>query len=219
MTLIPVPSASTSTAVATTIASESQPPLVDELNRFQLVRGVIEHEDNLLNQRVSWIILAQSFSMAAFITTPSDHNPLRYIMAAVGLATVLVTMPAILAAGQNIEVKQQLYFKGISSDERCVTLHGHDRSGTMKVGESELRLSKGHLFPNTSFRGEFGVPILLTVIALAAVQVVGWISLLLALIMGWETIAMGTIRRYGQASRLDKRRPKLGRIRGRVLMN
>lgn len=44
---------------------------LDEVKRFELFRSVIQHEDDLLNQRVSWIILAQSFLMAAFITNTS----------------------------------------------------------------------------------------------------------------------------------------------------
>ena len=162
---------------------------LEELQRFQLFREVIDHEDDLLNQRVSWIILAQSFLMAAFITTSSngENNGLRYITSAVGLVTVLVTLPAIVAAGLNIEIQQQVYFKGIESDERCRELHGHDKDGTFRGrgAESQLRMSMGHLFPSTAYRGRFGVPILVTISSLVAVQLIGWICLLLALRNEW----------------------------------
>ena len=50
-----------------TRTNTSQQEFLDEVKRFELFRTVIQHEDDLLNQRVSWIILAQSFLMAAFI--------------------------------------------------------------------------------------------------------------------------------------------------------
>jgi hypothetical protein len=172
---------------------------LDEVKRFELFRSVIQHEDDLLNQRVSWIILAQSFLMAAFITNTSDDgsgNSLRYITAAVGLLTVVVTLPAILAAGRNIELQQHVYFARISSERRCKELHGHGRFIVKGLGghdtanvditaEHEERINAGHIFPNMAFRGRGALSILNTVIALTAVQVVGWCFLLIALAKGW----------------------------------
>jgi hypothetical protein len=161
--------------------SQSEPDL-DEIKRFELFRSVINHEDDLLNQRVSWIILAQSFLMAAFITSPGPDS-LRYVTAIVGLATVVVTMPAIIAAGQNIEVQQEVYFKMLSSDERCKELHGHNRD--LKIDKNEMRQRKkhGHLLPTMAFRGRGAIRILKTVVVLAAVQFFGWVFLLMALLL------------------------------------
>jgi len=155
---------------------------LDEIKRFELFRSVIQHEDDLLNQRVSWIILAQSFLMAAFITS-SGPNSLRYVTAIVGLATVLVTMPAIVAAGKNIEVQQEVYFKMLLSDERSKELHGHQRGLVKDKDESTRRIEDGHLLPTMAFRGRGAVRILKTVVILAAVQFFGWVFLLLALIL------------------------------------
>mmetsp|Transcript_34760 Transcript_34760/g.49347 ORF Transcript_34760/g.49347 Transcript_34760/m.49347 type:complete len:235 (+) Transcript_34760:3-707(+) len=158
---------------------------LDEIKRFELFRTVIEHEDNLLNQRVSWIILAQSFLMAAFITS-SVADSLRFVTAMVGLATVVVTMPAIVAAGRNIEVQQKVYFNMLDSDERCRQLHGHARDLAIKErGESLQRDKHGHLFPNMAFRSRTSLKILKTVVALAFVQFAGWCFLLVALIFEW----------------------------------
>ena len=102
-----------------TATDAPQTQLLDEVKRFELFRSVIQHEDDLLNQRVSWIILAQSFLVAAFITNTSNDgsgDALKLITAIVGLSTVIVTMPAILAAGRNIELQQQVYFSGIISE-------------------------------------------------------------------------------------------------------
>ena len=38
----------------------TQVAILDEVKRFELFRSVIEHEDDILNQRVSWIILNTS---------------------------------------------------------------------------------------------------------------------------------------------------------------
>ena len=105
--------------ICSTTTDAPQRQLLDEVKRFELFRSVIQHEDDLLNQRVSWIILAQSFLVAAFITNTSNDgsgDALKLITAIVGLSTVIVTMPAILSAGRNIELQQQVYFSGIISE-------------------------------------------------------------------------------------------------------
>ncbi|KAL7464564.1 hypothetical protein ACHAXS_004902 [Conticribra weissflogii] len=172
----------------------TQQAFLDEVKRFELFRSVIQHEDDLLNQRVSWIILAQSFLMAAFITSSDGSDALKYITATVGLLTVVVTFPAILAAGRNIELQQHVYFAGLSSEERCRELHGHGRDwhfGDKGKGygstahEQYRRMKYGHIFPNMAFRGRGSMPILITVVGLVIVQILGWCFLLAALVNGW----------------------------------
>jgi len=172
----------------------TQQAFLDEVKRFELFRSVIQHEDDLLNQRVSWIILAQSFLMAAFITSSDGSDALKYITATVGVLTVVVTFPAILSAGRNIELQQHVYFAGLSSEERCRELHGHGRDwhfGDRGKGygstahEQYLRMKHGHIFPNMAFRGKGSMPILITVVGLVIVQILGWCFLLAALVNGW----------------------------------
>ena len=215
------------------------------VKRFELFRRVVEHEDDLLNQRMSWMILAQSFLMGAYITahetmihtegeeeeeyyggdddggghhTTEDTRrttataavdvltttmvgngrSFLYITAGVGLLTVLVTLPALIAAGKNIEIQQRVYFLGLPSDTLCRKLHGHDRDMKYhRKQEYHLRHqhrprlirdepntntntnnTTTHILPNTSFRAEYGMPILTTVRLLSLVQVVGWCCLL-----------------------------------------
>ena len=189
------------------------------VKRFELFRKVIEHEDDLLNQRMSWIILAQSFLMAAFISSSSSAGSdsgsssrtavFLYVTASVGLLTVLVTLPALVAAGKNIEVQQQIYFSGLPSDSLCRRLHGHDRdlkwsttttdtstsntststsntstsTSTTATNTNSSSSSRNHLLPNTAFRSRFALPILTTVVLLSIVQVAGWCGLLMAVVM------------------------------------
>ena len=113
------------------LQQQQQQAFLDKVKRFKLIRSVIQHEGNLLNQRISWIILAQLFLMAAFITNTSDDgtgNTLKYITATVALLTVVVTMPVVLAAGRNIELQQKIYFARITSYEQCRKMHGHGRN-------------------------------------------------------------------------------------------
>ena len=114
----------------TNASQQQQQAFLDKVKQFKLVRSVIQHKGNLLNQRISWIILAQLFLMAAFIANTSENgtgNALKYITPTFGLLTVVVTMPVILAAGRNIELQQKIYFARIASYERCHKMHGHGR--------------------------------------------------------------------------------------------
>jgi len=162
----------------------------DEIKRFEVFRTVIQHEDDLLNQRVSWIILAQSFLMAAVFTSEKgdvgeDSNGLKYITAGLGISTILITMPSIVAAGRNIEIQQRVYFQGISSEERCYELHGHGRDQRITQEELDKRWKYGHVFPNMSFRGRGALPVLNVVIMLAVAQICGWVLFLLAIFNEW----------------------------------
>ncbi len=161
---------------------------MEEMRRFELFREVITHEDDLLNQRVSWIILAQSFLMAAYVTAGGDpeSDSLRFVTAAVGLATVFVTLPAIYAAGRNVEVQQRVYFQQIESDERCLILHGHKRDLSLGAFEERDRILYGHILPTMAFRSRSAIKILFTATSLALVQLLGWIFLLIAVIDEWQ---------------------------------
>ena len=95
-------------------------------------------------------------------------------MAAVGLATVVVTMPAIVAAARDIEVQQQVYFNLIESHERCRELHGHVHTlSFQEAQEIPQRKAQGHILPNMAFRGRYSLKILYRVVAIATVQFVG----------------------------------------------
>lgn len=156
---------------------------LNEIKRFQLFRQIIQHEDDSLNKRVSLIIVAQSFLMAAFITSTGPIT-LRYVTAFVGLATIVVAMPAIIAAGRNIEIQQQVYFNMVESDDRCYALHGHRRDyKKLEVEEAMRRKHYGHLLPTMAFRGNGAFSTLTTVTLLGVVQFIGWFLLLISLIV------------------------------------
>ena len=173
-----------------TLTMETHTPHITEEEelRFELFRDVISHEDGLLNERVSWILLAQSFLMAPYVLAGKEPFSLRFVTATVGIISVVVTLPAILAAGRNIEVQKQVYFRQISSEERCQMLHGHLRDLKVKLNlkEEQNRKMHGHLLPTMAFRSNVAVPILWTALSLAAIQFIGWTFLLAAVILGWD---------------------------------
>lgn len=179
---------SNSDGTTSSISTEDQ-ATEEEEKRFELFRQVITHEDGLLNERVSWILLAQSFLMAPYVLAGDEPYSLRFVTASVGIVSVFVTLPSILAAGTNVEVQQQVYFRQVLSDERCQQLHGHGRDLKLCLPnskEEQDRRRYGHLLPSMAFRSKGGVRILITALALAVIQFVGWIFLLAAVILEWD---------------------------------
>src|ERR671924_552993 len=48
---------------------EEAKPVLESISRiqyYQLIRSQIEHEDNLINQRLSWFVAAQAFLFSAY---------------------------------------------------------------------------------------------------------------------------------------------------------
>jgi len=73
---------------------------VSELDRYRLVRQQIEHEDNLVSQRLSWLLGSQSFLFTAFAINLNGplqlHNKMFEGTAA--LLMMLLPLVAILSA-------------------------------------------------------------------------------------------------------------------------
>ena len=68
-------------------------------DEFNTIRRVIEHEDSLINHRFSWLILAQSFLLAAWFSYASGGgHPHEKLFALAGLASCILPYVSILAA-------------------------------------------------------------------------------------------------------------------------
>lgn len=50
-------------------------PAVTPERYYSIVRGQIEHEDNLIGQRLSWFVAAQAFLFTAYAITVSNSGP------------------------------------------------------------------------------------------------------------------------------------------------
>jgi hypothetical protein len=47
-------------------ASKSVPESISGIQYYQIIRSQIEHEDNLINQRLSWFVASQAFLFSAY---------------------------------------------------------------------------------------------------------------------------------------------------------
>jgi len=77
---------------------------------LQFLRQRIEHEDNLVNQRLSWLVGSQSFLITAFaisLNAPTQfyspryvevHQKLLHLLPVVAIASILVLMLTLLGA-------------------------------------------------------------------------------------------------------------------------
>jgi hypothetical protein len=65
-------------------------------HKFAEARGIVEHEDELINHRFSWLIGAQSILLAAWASSPSALG--RQLLPWAGLLSALFTYSSILAA-------------------------------------------------------------------------------------------------------------------------
>src|ERR1700757_3624121 len=73
---------------------------VSELDRYRLVRQQIEHEDNLVSQRLSWLLGSQSFLFTAYaisLNGPVQLHAKSY-ESTVTLLVLLLPLVAILSS-------------------------------------------------------------------------------------------------------------------------
>ncbi len=73
---------------------------VSDLDRYRLVRQQIEHEDNLISQRLSWLLGSQSFLFTAYaisLNGPAQMHSKQF-ESTVNLLIVLLPVVAILSA-------------------------------------------------------------------------------------------------------------------------
>jgi len=75
-------------------------PAVSSLDQYRMVRQQIEHEDNLVNQRLSWLLSSQSFLFTAYAISLNGPAIIRSktLESTVGLLIVLLPLVAILSA-------------------------------------------------------------------------------------------------------------------------
>lgn len=101
------------------------PEKSDGLLLYELYRGQIEHEDNQINQRLSWLFAANSFLFTAYtIGLTSSQGPpetLLQTVQAVGFLSTLLVGVSILAAITAIRrlVEEYETKSKLCKDESC----------------------------------------------------------------------------------------------------
>jgi hypothetical protein len=73
---------------------------VASLDQYRMVRQQIEHEDNLVNQRLSWLLSSQSFFFTAYAISLNGPTIIRSksLESTVGLLILLLPLVSILSA-------------------------------------------------------------------------------------------------------------------------
>ncbi|HUN87250.1 MAG TPA: hypothetical protein VMU28_00570 [Terriglobales bacterium] len=77
----------------------AQPPL-PEIERYRLVRQQIEHEDNLVSQRLSWLLGSQSFLFTAYAISLNGPAQIRSkdLESHIGLLLLILPLVSIISA-------------------------------------------------------------------------------------------------------------------------
>ena len=61
------------------IFKSAQEPQVSRKELYEMIRKQIEHEDNLVNQRLNWLLIAQAFLFAAITAILTHDKPIGYV--------------------------------------------------------------------------------------------------------------------------------------------
>lgn len=94
---------------------------ITQLQYYSIVRGQIEHEDNLIGQRLSWLVAAQAFLFTAYAVTVSNFGPnhtqaaldrmrlLLWIIPITAILTCALIYSTIIAGSIAITALMRLY--------------------------------------------------------------------------------------------------------------
>jgi len=75
--------------------STSPPDSIPPIQYYAIVRSQIEHEDNLVGQRLSWFVAAQSFLFTAYAITVSNLRPAEYSISSRMQHSMLIVVPLV----------------------------------------------------------------------------------------------------------------------------
>lgn len=115
---------------------------------YSIVRGQIEHEDNLIGQRLSWFVAAHSFLFTAYAITVSNSGPnhtqpviermrlLLWIIPTTAILTCVLIYAAIVAGSIAIMSLRRLYHNYVdyAAIEGLPAVQGYRR--TQLLGQS-----------------------------------------------------------------------------------
>ena len=68
--------------------------MTESTSKYEQYRNHVEHEDNLINHRVSWLLIAQSFLLGACVA----KGVYPWIVISFGIVSTILTYLSILAA-------------------------------------------------------------------------------------------------------------------------
>lgn len=156
------------------ITSDTNCKAVDTCNRqkmdvlFSNIRRQIEHEDNLVNQRLTWLLGVQAFLFSGYylvITTQVQIPRQQYIImiiCLVGIAFTLATYNGILAAFKSLKKLHVSWYQFVLNEKICFSLRSDKEHcaddlltsnciGLKNNIDNELLLRYG--YPQVTWRG------------------------------------------------------------------
>lgn len=100
---------------------------LDPLDHYRLVRSQIEHEDNLVSQRLSWFLASQSFLFTAYAITlngpvqlhsqafEAKERLLMYLLPLVGIISAALIWLSILAGFRAMRALREDFYRMIGN--------------------------------------------------------------------------------------------------------
>lgn len=85
---------------------------------WKRVRGLIEHEDELINQRTNWLLSTNAFLFAAFVISLKEHETLTPLIPVAGMLISTCIMIAIRAATKQLARAEAWWARRKQSDPR-----------------------------------------------------------------------------------------------------
>jgi hypothetical protein len=105
---------------------------ISRIEYYQIIRSQIEHEDNLINQRLSWFLAAQAFLFSAYailLNAPSQVRLQRFATQ----QEILFTLIPLVAIGASVLIYVTVFAAMLAMANLRRLLEGH-----MKEEESAL---------------------------------------------------------------------------------
>jgi hypothetical protein len=128
------------TTVMHDVASSLSPPApaISPVEAYAIIRHQIEHEDNLMGQRITWFVTSQSFLLSAYaillngiqlsskINMKDPREALLVILPIIAIITSLIILPAIYGAMLAMRRLRDIFHKshGDASQYGLPPLHG-----------------------------------------------------------------------------------------------
>src|SRR5436190_435401 len=144
--------------------AKTVPEPVSGIEYYQIIRAQIEHEDNLINQRLSWFVAAQSFLFTAYAILLNAPSPMRVekfvtqqdilfpLIPVVAIGMSLLIYTTIFAAMRAMANLRRLLESHLNEQERAVFPPVGPVSGSVAAHTTLAA-------PSSTERGASGPPI------------------------------------------------------------
>src|SRR5207248_6764479 len=108
--------------------AKTVPEPVSGIEYYQIIRAQIEHEDNLINQRLSWFVAAQSFLFTAYAILLNAPSPMR-VEKFVTQQDILFPLIPVVAIGMSLLIYTTIFaaMRAMANLRRLLESHLNER--------------------------------------------------------------------------------------------